>query len=484
MVTEVQKISTQFHIFHSLAVKVTDYILHSMNTAIKKIIQVAETDMKMMLSETERCKRVYDSTVAIKVNTALHHLELFSSDVQVMEYHIRAANFSKTSQYALMNTLATAESLFVSLDAVRTVDRLGDTYHAESLFVSRDAVRTVDRLGDTYFPHLLWRNDSYAFCQTQYTSMMGLITRINILLSNVSKNWIQLNSAIYYDYKASDTWHELINNTQQVNNVITYVKDCSSEYKNVLGGLYETLKSNLDELKKSLQNDFNFNHYEVLDQVLGDLETINSTIASFEGLLGQYSRNKTTKLAIASSLTTGHRTRLGEALSGILSRIDSHAFEPLRIKMRNARVNIMKWLLDSLRAIGTLEPYFRRRYDDENRFQECCEMLYYPILDMDSPDILFFADLQYKKTVWPYNESVLTNLENRGAEKGFTEVLKSYETNLSIVMYDLQTRLSGTKRDTLTALDDLVADVQWLYQKKHHRQGIHFVSLYKLNTSM
>ena len=436
-----QNLITQLQLFHYLIVKVADSALFRVNKAIFKINRMARDDMGSTLHGIKFCKSKYDGGIAIKVETALYHLDAFHSDIQNMEYRLSSVDSNKPGMYAFWNVRDAAENLYVSLDAIRTIPEYIDRF-------------TLNRL---------WSTNRYVSCQSKYTLMLDIITRITELLSRASVNWEQINQTNNYDYNAGNKWSEqFINYNRQANNTIGDVEECSTEFKNVLEGAYETISSLETTLQTMLWNDFYFNFDDVLDLVWNDLETINSNISYFEDLLTKYSRNDTTKLDIASSLTAVNHAHLEDALSSILSRIDTQAVEPLHNMMRTSRVNIKKWLHNSLSAMGTLVPYFDTCIEKMARFSRIWR---YPVVKLDSPDILVYTYNGNSFKTWPETKSLRTLLENRDDETLFTEILKSYGHNVSIALYELQARLSSSKKETLTALGNLLTDVQSVHQQ-------------------
>ena len=399
---------------------------------------MAHHDVGYMLHGIRFCKRTYDGGIAAKVETTLSHLEAFHSDIQNIEHRLSSVDNNKPGLYAFWNARDTAENLYISLDAMRTMPENIDGFR-------------------------LWSTNRYVSCQSKYTLMLDIITRITELLSRASVNWEQFNQTYNHNYNAENKWSDqLIVYYRQANDSIGDVKECSTEFKNVLEGAYETISSLETTLHASLWNDFYFNFNDVLDLVWNDLETFNSNISYFEDLMTKYSRNDTNKLDIASSITAANHSHLEDALSSILSRINTQALEPLHNMMRNSRVNIKKWLHNSLSAMGTLVPYFDTCIEENARLLRIWR---YPVVKLDLTENLVYTYNRNSFKTWPETKSLPILLGSRYAQTLFTAILKSYGDNLSIALYELQARLSSSKKETLTALGNLMIDVHSVRQQ-------------------
>ena len=201
---------------------------------------------------------------------------------------------------------------------------------------------------------------------------------------------------------------------------------------------------------------------EALDLVWNDIETKKSNISYFENLMKKYSRNDTTMLDMASSITAANHSHLEEALSTILTQMDIQALEPLRNMIRNSKVNIKEWLHSSLNVTGRLLPYSSSMCI-ERRIQIFLKIWLYPVLKLDSPDVLVF-NLRGDE-IWPRTKRLQTLLENNDHETVITEILRSFGNDLSFVKYDLRNRLLDSKKETLTALGNLTVNAQAIHQQ-------------------
>ena len=446
MVHNLHNLVTQLQRFHYLIVNDTDSALHQINKAIKKINIMTKYDVHNMLRGITTCGSTYDDSIAIKVDSALYYLEAFSSGIWNIKYVLSSADNNTSGQYALLNARGTAENLLIALDAMRKTPEN----------VSNGVTHTLNRI---------WSYDGtnrYSFCQSRYTLMIVIVTRIIGLLSQALENRKEINQTSNYDSNDGNAWYiQLFDHNLQANNTIGDVIDCSNELKSILEGAYETISSFEKTLTINLANDFYFKYDDILDLIWNDLETINFNISYFEDLLTKYSRNETTKLDISSLITAANHSHLEETLSNILARMDTHASEPLQNMMRDSKINIRKWLHNSLSAMGKLLPYFDTCIEMRARSPK---MWRYPILKLDSPDILKYSFDDSFKT-WPRNKSLRILLEKSEDYTLFTDILRSYGNNLSIAIHDLQTRLMSSKKETLTALGNLIADMQFVRQQ-------------------
>ena len=398
-------------------------------TAIHEIDHMANRELKRMFQIVQASKSEYDGNHALGVDTAIHYLDKFVADIRNMESHLHFANSAKLGQNDFPEA-RTVDSLLTALKVIRTVPDENNYFRIWSM---ANAVR-------------------HGSCLSQYTLMIDILTRISELLRQASVDWEQINQMTNSDHNAENAWaDELLNNSRQANDVITDVIRCSAEYKNVVERGYELTKANLDESEKYLEQDFYFNYDEVLDLIRSELEIINSSIAYFEGLLIKYSRNDTSKLDMASSITADNRTQLEEVLGSILARIDSHAWEPLKTRMGNSKLNIKKWYLSSLSAMGM-----------HLNITE-----YSPLLFIQGPLILQLHPLQFVRIFPRQYDLWLEEKPLETFEDASTKLLRSYKKNISIAIYDFQARLSSAQREALTALDNFIADVESFYQQSH-----------------
>ena len=436
MVKNLKKIITQFQHFQAMLITTESSDSEFYNTmrilygAIDGINRAARWELEQIFQRVKASKIEYDGSHALCVDTAGHYLDRFLADIRNMEFRSRFVNSTELGQN--------------DFPEARTVD---------SLITALKVIRTVPDENNDFRIWSMANTDRHESCLFQYNLMINILTRISELLRQASVDWEQINQMANSDYNAENAWaDQLLNNSRQANAVITDVIHCSTEYKNVVERGYELTKANLDESKKYLLHDFYLNYTEVLDLVWSELETIKFSIAYFEGLLTKYSRNDTSKLDMASSITVANSTQLEEVLGNILAKIDSHAWEPLKFRMRNSKLNIKEWYLSSLTAIGmhlNITEYFPVTFVDGGHRLQLDPIDYYVI---------------YKPlglNLW-LEEKPLETFEDAS-----TKILQSFQRNISLAIYDFRARLSSAKREALTALDHLIADVQSFYQQSH-----------------
>ena len=396
-------------------------------------------------------KHAYDTQFSVAVDTALHYIDAFHSDMRNIDSYLSFVDNIEAGWHLFHNVQGTAVSLFLSVNAVRKLEPSQGLYK--------------DWPSD-----LLWRNgdtDNYELCQSQYSLLLDNITRIMELLNQVLVNWGQINQTIHSNNRTIDTWSSKLHEYNgHVNSGIALVKRCSNEYKTVIDGAHEEIESTVKAMEETLQNDFIFSYDELIDSISDDLDTIEFIIAYFEELLGKYSKNETTKLDMYSTITQANRTQLGGALSSILARIDTHAVEPLQTMMGTSKINIRKWLLRCLRAFAKLAPYHNSVRDEIGGLL----IWHYPVLLLDSPDILLYrirhpmgmSSAQNKR---PQDKSPWCIVENKEDDTLFREILRYYAGNLSAGMYDFKVKLTGLKKDTMAAFDSLSLNVHSFRKK-------------------
>ena len=413
-----------------------------MNSAIQKVNGMAKDDLEAMLRIFNGYKQAYDTQLAIKVDPALHFLNAFDFDMRYMSSRLTFTQ-DDVGQAAFENARGTVQSLNVSLVDMKEIE---DTPAAPEYLL--------------WSPNRLWENRrTYENCQGIYIQMLEKLHRSESILKQAAYDWSAIN-ARHDNALIEGTWpHSLDNEIRNMQSKIAPLISCTSEYKNVIESAETTLAAHVDAVNEALVNDFYMNYDDVLDTVRYDLETITEGIAYLEDMLVKYSRNDTTKLNMSSSITEAERTRVEETLDSVLSRLGTHALDPLQTMAENSKGNIRKWLHGSLNALGTLAPYFDN--DNIERRARNLNIWRFPVLRMDSPSLLIYTygELETWRT-WPRIHNLLELLHRGDDTLFFTEILTLYGNRLSAEIYDLKSRFTSAKKDTLRALDNLKTDVQ------------------------
>ena len=436
MVKNLKKIITQFQRFQALFITTESSDPEFYTTmgilyrAIDGINHAARRELEQIFQRVKASKSEYDGSRALCVDTAVHYLDRFLADIRNMESRLHFVNSTELGQN--------------DFPEARTVD---------SLITALKVIRTVPDENNDFRIWSTANTDRHESCLSQYNLMIDILTRISELLRQASVDWGQINHMANSDYNAENAWaDQLLNNSRQANAVVTDVIHCSTEYKNVVERGYELTKANLDESEKYEQRDFYLKYTEVLDLVGSELETIEFSIAYFEGLLTKYLQNDTSKLDMASSITVANSTQLEEVLGNILAKIDSHAWEPLKFRMRNSKLNIKEWYLSSLTAMGihlNITEYF-------------------PVTFVEGRHRIHLDPIKHYVIYKPPRLNLwLEEKPLEAFEDASTKILQSFERNMSLAIYDFRARLSSAKREALIALDHLIADVQSFYQQSH-----------------
>ena len=434
MVESLMDITLQMKTFNFHIKTFAGHFLNRINTAISLINQMAATDINDVYRYFS-IKYMHSKHFSIAVDTTLHYIDAFYFDMRTIVPYLNSVDNIEARKHRFQSAQDTAVNLFLSLEAL---GKLGPLWPG----------------GDIH---------SHERCQSRYNLTMDTITRITEVLNHVLANCEQINQTVFNNNHTINTWSGILSeHSSQANARIAGVKRCINEYITVMERAREEIESTIKAMKETLQNDFVFSYDEILHSVTKDLETIESSIVCFEDLLAKYSRNETTKLGMYSAITQANRTQLEGALSSVLARIDTHALETLQTMMTTSTVNIRKWLSRSLRAFATLEPYFNVVGEIRR-----LSIWHYPVLSLDSPDILEYRlGLGFIVSLPPSKDkTVMHILENKEDDIFFRDILRYYANNLSVEMNDFKVQLSGAKKKTMAAFDSLLSDVQSFRRK-------------------
>ena len=366
-------------------------------------------------------KQAYDSQYAMKVDSVIRYLNLFDWDLRSLYFRHRPEDVAyKAGLFGFHNINNTINSLLMSIDDIKAIQNIPpDTRYMR------------------WAPYRFWRNDmSFTMCQNAYQRMADEIS-----------NFIPSGTHTYS--LSSELGKE----------IIASVVMCTNEYKNVVEGADEIISLHFDAVNEILKNDFFFDYNEILDIVSDDFNYIKGRVAYLQNMLLKYSRNETTKLNLSLLLADTERTDMEEKLDRLLSRIVTHGLVPLQAMTKHSKANINKWLHESLRALGTLVPYFNNSHIEQAARD--LNIWRYPVLRMDSQNILIYTYTQIETWVtWPRINSLLKMPEREDDAAVITQSLTSYGNSLSAEIYNLQSQLSNAKKEAIMALGDLLTDVQ------------------------
>ena len=184
---------------------------------------MARNDVGAMLQGIKSCTRTYDAGVAVKVETALYYLKSFYSDIQNIAHRMSSVDSIKLGKYAFLNARGAAENVFISLDAIRAIPKGRSWSNSHT--------------------------NRYVLCQSNYALMLNITSRISELLAQASVHWEQINQTNDYNYDTGYAWSEqLIIYNRWANSIIGDVKDCSTEFKNVLEGAMSSLEATVQTM--------------------------------------------------------------------------------------------------------------------------------------------------------------------------------------------------------------------------------------------
>ena len=432
MVMSLLDITIEMKAFNFLINTDAAHFFNRVKEAILLINQMAFTDVNSLFE----IKDIYRRNFSIAVETAIDYMDAFYFDMRKIDPNLSSADNIEAGKHSFQNALGTAMDLILSLNAIIKLGPLLPD-------------------GDMDRPEL---------CQYQYTLTVGTITRITEVLNQTLASWEQINQTIFNGNHTINAWTGVLGeHNRQANARIAGVKRCIDKYKNVMERVHDEIESTVKVMNETLQNDFVFSYNEILDSISKDLETIDSSIACFDDLMAKYSRNETTKLGMYSAITQANRAQLEGALNSVLGRIDTLALEPLQTMMGTSKFNIRKWLSRSLRAFATLEPYLSVGKDIDR-----LTIWHYPVLKLDSPDILEYLLQGPGNPVEippSQDKSPMHILKDKDDDRLFRDILRYYANNLSIEIYCFKVKLSDAKKKTMAAFDSLSSDVQ-SFQKK------------------
>ena len=425
--------------FHLQIFELTGPVLDRIQNAIYRITSSTGEDLQDMHNVIEKCKSSYDDYFAVNVDSVLYYLNAFYSDLHNMDFILSSTEDNVTEKYTFQSTRIMANNLLLSLYVMRKHERPNPP--------NQDC---------PYTPIRLWDDNHINYCQSNYSLMIDIITGIIELLAEIPVNWKPSNRKTN-NHNNNNIWSDQLHEyTRQAIDVVSAVKGCSNEYKNVVKRAYVIIQANSNTMKEAFKDYFFYLKLnEILDPQKNDMEFIEFMITYYEDLLAKYSENETGKFDLALFLTVANHSQLDDALSSILARIDTHSLAPFQNMMENLKVNFRKWLHSSLSALATLVPYFDTFIDDEVRKLNIWK---YPLLPVDSPTLDRYSKDGYE--TWSREKSLVKLLENGDDETLFVEILTSYGINVSTVIYEFQTQLYSHKKESIAAFDNLMMDVQ------------------------
>ena len=374
-------------------------------------------DLKQLRGVSNGCKQAYDSQFATAVDSVLN-------DLKALDWELRSIQ----NEDGAHNTNA-VDNLRLSLKDMKIIQDIPATRYSQ------------------WAPDRFWRSDKSEICKDLYTEL-----EYNISITLYEKATNKSNKNVYSLVQAIG------------NETIDLFVRCTNEYKIAVESTEQTISSHFDASNEAMQNDFNFSNAKILYISSNDLDSVKRVIVDLEEMLTKYSKNDTTKLNMSSLITEKRRAYVEDILDRILSRINTRALVPLQTMTENSEVNIKKWLHGSLNALGMLVPYF-----DNGDIEETSRNLNiwrYPVLKMNSNKMLKYNYEQYENWItWPRIINILEMLRREDDKALFTEILTSYGNDISIEIYNLQSRFSSAKKDILNGYDELRADVQSFQQQ-------------------
>ena len=410
-VKNVQNLVANLKTFNWLIRNFAGSPMSRINIAIREINKMAINDLGQLRVISNGCKQVYDSQFAITVDSVLHQ-------IQALNWELRGQNHEDRPQWH-----DTIDNLRASLENMKMINKL-----------------ILPPM--KFSPNRFWRDDRGKICQDMYTVMANNIS--TLLYGNV----------VNVTNRKTDS-----PNSAMENQTIAPVVQCTIEYKSIVDGTEQIILSYLDEANEALENDLYFSFDKVLHIASDDLAYITDAIVHLEDMLVNYSRNHTTKLSMSSFITKNNRTYLEKTLDRVLSRIVTRALVPLQTMTENSEINIKKWVHGSLSALGKLVPYFDN--DNIDHTARNLTIWRYPLLRMNSNKILKFKYKQNETWItWPQSNNILEMLKREDDKALLKEILTSYGNDLTIEIYKLQSQFSSAKKDILSAVDTLMADMQ------------------------
>ncbi len=438
-VVGLQNVSSTLSNFQWVVETFSASVLQRVNKALFQLHQMAYTDIKNMTSNMLKYKQAIDQIYTPKLDLSLSMIETLTDNC----IYILAKSSSMHN-----NSFTQRPQLKYVYEAVSAhAHMLGDSLMWLTQFNNLSVPADIK----PYLPVRIWANkDRKDYCE-KHLDAMYLETNE---FTNSLVNLLQTTS-----YNFADHNNTVFSFAKLILSHMNETTSCLKEYTYILDSVLSLYQTTITDLTKIMKTGMSFSYMNVIDTMGDELRYMANNQTWINSLLTNYSKNVITKRVLSDQLNNAIMVANEKTIDTIISKINLHAFTPLRHQTEILKQGIIDWYHDINVLLKVLTGYF----DNDNIEGATRNMTIWrhPEAELDTADILIF---QLPKTqtwrTWARSRTLGVFVGNGEDKEIITSILTVYMNTLYDELYRVEAELRSAKSHVLLSMTEIITSLE------------------------